>query len=257
MISRVSCGDPVDDPNSSHRRFEPTRWSLVAAAAGTGAAEPTARAALEELCRGYWYPLYAYVRRRGTDADAARDLVQAFFLRLLETGAFAAADPARGKFRTFLLTALTHFQANEWRRDHALKRGGGRAHLSLDFDAGEGRYAREAAEPADRDTPESLFERRWAMALLARATDRLRRDQMAGDRPELGRRLIAVLAGESDASYAAVGAACGTTEGAVKVAAHRLRARYRELLRAEVAQTLADGESVDDELRALFEAVGN
>jgi RNA polymerase sigma-70 factor (ECF subfamily) len=187
-------------------------------------------------------------------------LIQSFFLRLLESDGFAAADPARGRFRTFLLAALDHFRANEWRRENAQKRGGGQTIRSLDFDAdldaGEGRYARESIEPADdRETPEALFERRWAMALLARASDRLRAEQMAGDRRVLAEKLMAVLAGESEESYAEIARACDMTEGAVKVAAHRLRGRYREILRTEVAQTLAEGESIDEELQALFRAV--
>lgn len=232
-------------------QFLTTRWSLVAAA---GAA-PASNAALAELCESYWYPLYAYVRRRGYTPDDARDLIQSFFLRLLENDDLQAADQRRGKFRSFLLGALNHFLANEWRRESAQKRGGGRPVLSLNFEAGESRYTRECIEPADEITPESLFERRWAMALMDRALSALRQEFSQAGKLPLHDALTGVLGGETDLSYEQIAAKLDMTEGAVKIAAHRLRSRCRELLREEIAQTLADGENVDDELKALFKAV--
>jgi len=232
-------------------RFATTRWSLVAAA---GAADsPAARQALATLCETYWYPLYAYLRRRGHTAEDAQDLTQAFFAALLEKGYLRAADPERGRFRSFLLTALKRFAAKERDRARAQKRGGGAALISLDLQAGERRYA---LEPTDDWAPERAYERRWALALLERVMARLRQQYARAGRERLFDCLKVFLAGESGApSHQQAAAELGITEGAVKVAVHRLRRRYRAVLRSEVAQTVADPAEVDDELALLLTAL--
>ena len=233
--------------------FASTRWSLVIAAGRRSS--PEAAGALESLCRTYWFPLYAYVRRRVPDRHEAQDLTQEFFSRLLELNHFAVADPERGRFRAFLLTALKHFLTNEWEKSRALKRGGGRAPLSLDFDSGESRLS---LEPANDQTPERLFDRQWAITLLDQVLIRLQTERDAAGKGRQFETLKQFLTGgREEASYANVAAELGMSAGAVKVAAHRLRQRYRELLRAEVAQTVAAPEEVDDEIRRLFEALGN
>jgi len=236
-------------------QFSPTRWSLVAAAGDPDAAQP--RQALGELCKAYWYPLYAYLRRaRHSEADAG-DLLQGFFLKLFETDGLRTADRSRGRFRSFLLASLKHHVANEQRREQAQKRGGGQPPISLDLSRGESRYANEAIEPADSLTPDMFYDRQWAVALLEQVMTKLGSEHNATGKADLFDALSAHLAGESDADYASIGARLGMTEGAVKVAAHRLRARWRESLRAEIAETLAEGESVDDELCNLFNAFGS
>ncbi len=232
--------------------FATTRWSLVLAARGP--ASPEARAALADLCQTYWFPLYAFIRRHGRDATAAEDLTQEFFARLLEKGWIGQADRAKGRFRTFLLTACQHFLANERDRERAGKRGGGRAPLPIDFRAAEDRYARE---PFHELTPDRLFERRWALALLDEALASLRAEYRAAGKEQLFERLKGHLGGAGEAApHAAVAAELGLTEGAVKVAAHRLRQRYRSRLRALIAQTVPDPAEVDDEIRHLFAALG-
>jgi RNA polymerase sigma-70 factor (ECF subfamily) len=231
--------------------FATTRWSLVAAAGDPAA--PDARAALADLCRGYWFPVYAYVRRRGHDHHAAQDLTQAFFARLIEKNDLAAADRTRGRFRSFLLAACQHFLANEHDRTTAKKRGGGRPAVSLDFADADGRFGRE---PATDETPERAFERRWALELLEQAVAELRREYAESGRGRLFDALKGVLTGGADVPYTALAAELGLTEGAVKVAAHRLRQRYRDRLREAIARTVADPAEVDDEIRSLFAAVG-
>ena len=232
-------------------RFASTRWSLVAAA-GRGDS-PEAREALAVLCRAYWYPLYAYARRRLPGADDAQDLTQEFFARLLEKDYLQAADPRRGKFRSFLLTAFKHFLAGEHDRAAAQKRGGGRRPLSLDFQDGEHRYRHE---PADPTTPETLYERRWALTLLEQTLARLRQEFTGAGKEPLFQALKGALTGDGTAGpYARVGQDLGLSEQAVKTAVYRLRRRFQELLRAEIAQTVASPEEVEDELRDLFAAV--
>ena len=230
--------------------FRTTRWSLIAAAGD--ATGPDGRQALADLCRLYWYPVYAYVRRREPDRHAAEDLTQAFFARLLEKNDLAAADPARGRFRSFLLTACQHFLANRHDHDTARKRGGGVKPLSIDFGPGEERYAREPASP---HTAEAEFERRWALALLDQALNELRAEYTEAKKAELFDALKGTLTGDST-SYRDLGGRLGLTEGAVKVAVHRLRQRYREKLRAVIAETVDGPAAVDDELRDLFAALG-
>ena len=231
--------------------FATTRWTLVAAAAG--ADSPAARQALADLCRSYWYPLYAYIRRRGHDHHRAQDLTQAFFARLLEKNDLTAADRSRGRFRSFLLTACQHFLANQHDHDTARKRGGGRVHLSIDFEDAEGRYT---AEPAHDETPERLFDRRWALELLDQALAELRNEYDDSGRGKLFDAIKGSLAGGAEVAYADLARQLEMTEGAVKVAVHRLRQRYRDRLRAAIAETVEKPEDIDDEVRDLFAALG-
>lgn len=234
------------------RRFATTRWSVVLGAADS---DPDAsRQALGTLCSTYWYPLYAFARRRGQDAHSAQDLVQGFFATLLAQGAVRRADPARGRFRTFLLTAFQRHAAKEHEKATALKRGGGVAPLPLDFEDGERRYL---SEPADHLTAERIFERRWALTLLERVLAQLREQHARAGKAEWFDTLRAYLGAAGDPPpHAEVAARLEMSEGAVKVAVHRLRRRYRDLLRAEIAQTVEDDAAVDDEIRHLIAAVG-
>ena len=248
--------DPADQ-SAYPRRFLTTRWSVVLAAGGQpgAAAGPAARDALALLCQNYWYPLYAYVRRRGHGAEEARDLTQSFFVHVLEKNAIGAADPERGRFRSFLLTALKNFLANEWSRASAEKRGGGRPVLPLaaDFDSAERLYGRE---PADTVTPERLYERRWALTLLDAVLLDLQNQYAAGGKRTLFEALKPYLTGDAHAPpQAQIAGVFGISEGAVQVAVHRLRKRYRELLRSHISQTVESPEQVEDEIRDLFRAV--
>jgi RNA polymerase sigma-70 factor (ECF subfamily) len=224
----------------------------VVLAAGHGDSTQ-ARAALEELCRTYWYPLYAFVRRQGHGPAEAQDLTQEFLARLLARQDLAAVDRAKGKFRSFLLASLTHFLANEWDKARARKRGGGQAPVSLDAETAEARYR---LEPADTMSADRVFERRWALTLLDQVLERLRAEAVAEGKGQRFEALKAALVGDEAAlPYARIAARLGLSEGAVKVAVHRLRQRYRELLRAEIANTVAGPEQVDEELRHLFQAL--
>jgi RNA polymerase sigma factor (sigma-70 family) len=231
--------------------FATTQWSVVLAAAGGDA--PGVTAALEKLCRAYWYPLYAYVRRRGFSKHDAQDLTQEFFARLLEKNFLAEARRERGRFRSFLLAALNHFLANEWKRAHRLKRAGGKMILPLQTEDGETRYG---AEPAHESTPERIFERRWALTLLEQAIIRLREEFAASGKGAKFEQLKAFLTGDDTApSYAEIAPRLGVSEDALKMTVSRLRKRYRELLRAAVAETVANPQEVDDELRHLRAAL--
>lgn len=233
-------------------RFATTRWSMVLAAAG-GAPSEQADRALAELCAGYWYPLYAYVRRRGYDAEDARDLTQAFFARLLERQGLASADPARGRFRSFLLTALKNFLTSEWRRQAAEKRGGSAEVVSIDAADAERRYL---AEPADTRTPEALYERRWALALLERAVADVRRGYADRGQTELFDALKVYLGRDAAAvAYADLSRQLDRSEAALRTALSRLRARWRTRVRELVAETVQDGRLVDDELRDLLRMI--
>ena len=245
-------GRSSDSTPRGTRSFATTRWSLVLSAGRDG--RPESRKALAALCEAYWYPLYYYVRRRGHRAEEARDLTQEFFATLLEKESLRVADPARGRFRSFLVGSLSHFLANEWRRRTARKRGGGHGPLPFDLGSAEDRYSRE---PAHDLTPEKAFERRWAILLLDGALARLRDEYAAAGKAALFERLAPYLASRRAAAYGEVALALGLSEGAVKVAVHRLRRRCRDLLRAEVAQTVDDPAEVDEELRHLMSAVGD
>jgi RNA polymerase sigma factor (sigma-70 family) len=226
-------------------RFATTHWSLVASAGGSRS--PEARRSLAILCENYWFPLYAFVRRSGHSAEDAQDLTQEFFLRLLDKHFLAAADRTKGRFRTFLLTAVKRFLANEYDRARAQKRGGGQPVVSLDR-----LEARYLAEPADTLTPERIFQQQWAVSLLDQVLARLQSEMTAGDKAALFEALKGHLTGSETVGYAATAARLGMTEGAVKVAAHRLRQRYRELLREEIAQTVASPGEIEEEIRCLF-----
>jgi RNA polymerase sigma-70 factor (ECF subfamily) len=228
--------------------FVTTQWSVVLAATRSDTAK--AQAALEKLCRTYWYPLYAYVRWRGHPAQDAQDLTQAFFARLLERHWVGNADRERGRFRTFLLTAMSRFLSDEWDKARAQKRGGGVTHVPMQLDMAETRYGHE---PADDCTPEQCYERRWALTLLDTVLQRLRTEYENAGKGELFAGLNSCLVGGRESQpYAELAAKLDMNEGAVKVAVHRLRQRYRKLLRAEIAETLAATEDVDEELRHLF-----
>jgi RNA polymerase sigma factor (sigma-70 family) len=239
--------------NADHRPalFATTHWSVVLAAGDP--TSPQASASLEELCRTYWYPLYVYVRRRGYGVEDAQDLTQTFFARFLEKKSFGLADPDRGRFRTFLLRALDHFVVNEWKRAHRFKRGGGTPNLSLDADKAEHRYAHE---PSSAMTPERAFDKRWAMTLLEQVLASLRQEYAAAGNLRVFEELAELLWGkDASTSYALIGERLGLSEGAARGAMHRLRGRYRERLRAEVAHTVADPAVVDEELRYLITVV--
>jgi len=231
--------------------FVTTRWSVVLKAGRPDT--PRSRAALEQLCRAYWHPLYHYVRRRGYRPEDAQDLTQSFFARLLERESLAHADPQRGRFRSFLLTSLQHFLSDEWDKANARKRGGGQPLLSLDFATEERRVA---VEPADPLTPEKVFEQRWAIALLDQVYRRLETEFASQGKTEQFAALRVTLTAPRGATpYAELAGHLCISEGAVKVAVHRLRQRYRKLLRETIADTVAGPEEVDDELRHLLQVL--
>lgn len=243
--------DHLDPPNP--QPLEPTRvaaarWRRVLAA---GQAQTTeSREALTRLCEVYWYPLYAYVRRWGYNADQARDLTQEFFGRLLEAQAIGDADPSRGRFRSFLLASLKHFLANERDRSSALKRGGKTTLVALEQESAEGMYRQE---PPDPETPDAIFQRRWALTLLERTLTRLRDECDESGKSTLFARLERYLTGEQETvPYAGLVGELGMTEGAVKTAVQRLRRRFGTLLRDEIGDTVCDPQEVDDEIRELF-----
>ncbi len=230
--------------------FVTTRWTVVLSAGRKSS--PQSDQALEELCRAYWYPLYAYVRHRGHSREDAEDLTQAFFARFLEKNYLEGLDREKGRFRAFLLAALKHFLANEWDRANRQKRGGQATHLSLDWESAESHYH---LEPADTLSPDRLYDRAWAMALLERVVTRLREDCEATGRAALFGQARGFLTVDKAAiPYSKAAMALGMEEGAVRVAVHRLRRRYRELLREEIAQTLSEPGQVEEEMRALFSA---
>ncbi len=214
---------------------------------------PKAAGALATLCGLYWFPLYAYVRRQGHSADNAQDLTQEFFVRLLDKQALQVADRERGRFRSFLLASMKNFLANEWRRDAAQKRAGERSLISLDFDDGERRYR---LEPSHDETPDRIFERQWALTLLDQPLAKLRAEFDATGKTELFDRLKMFLGGRpSTVPYRELARQLKMSEGALKVAIHRMRRRYRALLREEIQQTIGAAEDVDEELLQLFHAL--
>ena len=232
-------------------KFTTTHWSVVLQAGQ--ADSPQAAAALEQLCRTYWYPLYVYVRRRGHSPEDAQDLTQDFFAHLLARGFPCGARPERGKFRSFLLVSLRHFLLDQHRRADAAKRGGGHTVISLDVNRAEERFG---GEPQDALTPEKLYERAWAMTLLDRAQSRLREEYAAAGKADVYERLQAFpLAGKSDQPFAQASAKFGMTASALKSAVHRMRSRYRELVREEVAHTVADPSELQDEARYLIAVI--
>jgi RNA polymerase sigma-70 factor (ECF subfamily) len=232
-------------------RFATTHWSLVVAAGDRH--RPESDSALATLCECYWYPVYAFVRRRGHMANDAQDLTQEFFATLLEKEYLRSADRERGRFRTFLLTAVSRFLSKQAERSVAKKRGGGRKLLSIDFADAEGRYL---LEPADRCTPEVLFERRWAMMLLDRAFQRLGADYARKGKTELFERLKPhLIAGDEETDDSDLAAKLQLTAGALKVARHRLRRRFAQTLKEEIAATVVGLDEVEDEINSLLAAV--
>jgi RNA polymerase sigma-70 factor (ECF subfamily) len=231
--------------------FATTHWTAVLAAGRTGS--PQAHMALEELCRTYWYPLYAYVRRHGHSREDAEDLTQGFFAQLLEKNYLEGLTSEKGKFRAFLLVAVKRYLANEWDRANRQKRGGGLAPLSLDWQDADTRYQ---INPAHELSPDKLYDRAWAVTLLERVIIRLRDENRGEGRAKLYEHLRPFLMmGKSDIPYTQAAVTLGLTEGAVRVAVHRLRRRYRELLREETAQTLSDPAQAAEEMQALFTAL--
>ncbi len=241
-----------EDGESHARGFKTTHWSVVLDAGARNS--PRSEEALAALCQAYWYPLYVYVRRKGYEVDQAQDLTQEFFARLLEKHYLRQADPEKGRFRSFLLAAVKHFLATQRDRANAQKRGGGREALPLEIETAEGRYQRE---PPDNETPDRVFERRWALTMLDRALAALRHEYQQNGREDVFERFKDLLtAGRTEESYAQIGATVGMSEGAVKVAVHRLRRRFGECLRAEIAHTVQGAQEIDDEIRYLFSVLG-
>ena len=232
------------------RRFHTTRWSLVLSAGDR--VSPDAQMALSTLCELYWYPVYAFVRRTGRGDEESRDLTQAFFTRLLEKEFLKDASPERGRFRSFLLASVRHFLSNErdWRT--ALKRGGGAVHLPLELELAEGRYSRE---PIDGDSPERVYERRWAAGVLETARQRFVTKHASPGRRDLYLHLQPFLMGDDPRPSAELAAELGMSPGAMRVALHRLRRLYGAVLRSTIAETVERPEDVDDELRHLLEVV--
>ncbi|MGO8836634.1 MAG: RNA polymerase sigma factor [Limisphaerales bacterium] len=256
-MSTSPAADPSATPPPSSEAAPPpvfvtTHWSLVLSAQDKDS--PRSVEALETLCRTYWYPLYAFVRRQGRQPHDAQDLTQEFFARLLEKDYLKAAAREKGRFRTFLLVALKRFLANEWDRQHAQKRGGFAPILSIDQELAESRFA---AEPVHQLQPDVLFDRQWAMTLIGRVMARLQEEYLASGRAKLFEYLRSCLTrDESALPYAEIAARLNLTEAAVKMAIHRLRARYREILRAEIADTVSSPEEIEEEIRHLFSTFG-
>jgi RNA polymerase sigma-70 factor (ECF subfamily) len=247
MSSSADSNEPKGD------YFVTTRWTVVLSAGRKSS--PQSDRALSELCQSYWYPLYAYVRRQGRTKDDAEDLVQAFFTRFLEKNYLEGVRAERGKFRAFLLASLKHFLANEWDKEMRQKRGGGAQHLSLDWQSADERYHLDLPDPS---SPDRTYDREWALALLERVILRLRNECESDGKAHLFEQTKGYLsAGESVIAYAEAAQALGVDEGAVRVAVHRLRKRYRELLRDEIAQTLDDPAQVAEELKSLQAALAS
>ena len=237
----------MKDPPSP-RQFATTHWSLVGAAKPDEASQTRARKALEELCRIYWYPLYAFVRSRGYSAVEAQDLTQAFFSRIIETGGFASADRRRGRFRSYLLGAMKHFLANEWHRAQTQKRGGQVQFIEWDALYPETRYAGASNHS---ENPEHIFDREWALETVAGALHALRDEMKKAGKSDLFEALKDSLTGEDESPRKDIAAQLDMSEGAVKVAVHRLRRRYGQLLRSAIAETVDNEADLKDEMRYL------
>ena len=245
----MSLSDTSGDTNPW---FVTTHWSVVLSAKELGTERSSQ--ALETLCRTYWYPLYAYARRVGQTPADAEDLTQGFFARLLEKDYLRSVAREKGRFRSFLLTALKRYLANEWDRQHAEKRGGFAAVVPIDAEVAESRFASDAAHHLP---PDVLFDRQWATTLLERTMAALREEYVASGRAGLFEHLQNCLAREESAlSYAAIAEALHLTEAAIKMAVQRLRSRYREILRREIAETVGTEAEIEEELRHLFAAFG-
>ena len=249
-------GSPSDGVGHSAKvpgLFATTHWSVVLAAGQE--ASPQSAEALEQLCRAYWYPLYAYVRRRGYNPEDAEDLAQEFFARFLAGNYLVRVDRERAKFRSYLLGALNHFLADAWDHAHRLKRGGGQANQPFDVRSGESRFT---LEPVAELTPDRLFDRGWALTVLDQVISRLRQEYEQSGKRRLFDKLSAFLPGDAEAdSYGELARELGMTEGTVRVAVHRLRRRYGELFSAEVAHTVSSPAEIHDEMRYLLGAVSS
>ncbi len=240
------------DPDKQAAVFDTTRWSLILKAAGHES-DSRAQRALEELCKIYWFPLYAYVRHRGESPDDAEDITQSFFVRVIEKGTLSAASRERGKFRSFILASMKNFLSDENRKLHAKKRGENRI-ISFDSQSAESRYR---AEPEDHMTPEKLFERRWALSLLGQVMKTLRDDYARAGREKLFEKIrFGITCEAAKVPYAQIAEEMNMSEGAVKVAVHRLRKDYRRQLRREIAHTVSSAEEIDEELRYVLKTLG-
>lgn len=243
--------NPSSGVRGGASEFATTRWSIICAAGRDSS--PECREALAALCEQYWYPLYGYARRRVAQVAEAQDLTQAFFAEFLEKNAVAHADPDRGRFRAFLLVSFKHFLSRQWKKARAQKRGGGRVPLSLSFETAEARYHRE---PSGGLTPEDFYDRQWALTLLETIVERLQSEFHEAGRAALFAQLKQFLIGrEATQRYAEVAAELQMSEGAIRMAVTRMRRRYRELLRDEIAQTVDSPEAIEDEIRNLFAAL--
>jgi RNA polymerase sigma-70 factor (ECF subfamily) len=239
-------------PGSAVHSFTTTQWSLILKAEDTR--DPDCQTALERLCGTYWYPVYTYIRCRGYDQAAAEDLTQEFFTQLLEKQLLKAADPQKGRFRSFLLTSVKNFLANRWHREQALKRGGGKQSFPLDWSKFENRRF----EPVEEETPETVFEQRWAAATVAQVLERLREEEAKRGSLRRLEHLQGFLTGELEGTgQSRIAEDLGMSVGAVRVAVHRLRKRFGRLLREQIAQTVADPDQVDDEIRYLLNNLGS
>jgi DNA-directed RNA polymerase specialized sigma24 family protein len=248
MVSMAKARNHANSNPRGDRPFAATRWSVVLVAGHRSS--PDSRRALESLCQAYWYPLYAYVRRRVPDGNDAQDLTQAFFAELLAKNYVGAATAERGRFRAFLLSSLKHFLSKEWERARAQKRGAGKAPISLDFESANSQYR---SEPSCGLTAEQIYDREWAVALLGRIMKRLEAELVQAGKAKQFGELKGFLIGEhAGATYSDVATTLEMTEAAVKMVTHRMRQRYRELLRSEIAETVAGPEEVEDEILKLF-----
>ncbi len=234
--------------SNSPRQFMTTHWSLVDAARPGEVSQTRAREALEELCRAYWYPLYAFVRNRGYSAQDAQDLTQAFFCQIIEAGGFGAADRQKGRFRSYLLGAMKHFMANQWHRAQTQKRGGNVQFIEWDALDPEARYRGASAHS---DDPELLFDREWALETIASAMQALRNEMVKAGKQDLFETLKGSLTGQDQLSREEMATSLDMSEGAVKVAVHRLRKRYRSLLRTTICETVGSEADLEDEMRYL------
>jgi RNA polymerase sigma factor (sigma-70 family) len=243
----------AESPVANREDFATTQWTLVLAAIQGGSA--AAGAALEQLCQRYWFPIYSFVRRRGSSPHEAEDLTQSFFAFILEKEALKKIDRQKGKFRNFLLASLANFLNNEWDRLQTLKRGGGFQFINWDEAMAEARYG---VEPVENLTPERLFEKRWARTLIEQVLNQLKLAYARAGKEILFNKLEPGLTGElSPGELAKWAAELEMTEGAVKVAVHRLRRRFGEMLRNEIAATVSSAAEVDEEIRCLFAAIGD
>jgi RNA polymerase sigma factor (sigma-70 family) len=248
----VRTEEPNSGPGGHWGVFATTHWSVVLAARPHDT--PQSVIAREKLCRSYWYPLYAYVRRRGYSVEDAQDLTQEFFARFLAGDSMSRADQRRGRFRSYLLGALNHFLSDEWDKSHRLKRGGQVCQIRFDAASGEARYA---LEPADERSPDCLFERRWALALLDGVWSELQQEYGAAGKERVLERLSVFMTGEAEGGYREAAEELGMSEGAARVAVHRLRQRYSELFRQAVADTVQDPEEIADEMRHLVSVLSS